>query len=439
MFSPHLFDGLLKLFLEILASWGYIFLLLITICESLPLLGVVIPGGFIVLAAGFFIKTGVFHWAPTVFVVCMGAVVGNAIGYYIGKKYGESFLLRFGKYVFFQPKHFEKTKTLLHTHPGKAIIGGHFYSLTRALVPFAAGSSGIGSVRFFLLTIIGTVLWAVINIVAGFVFGHGFEIASKYLGYIFIGALFMSIVVVYLYRWVNYFVQKNKRFTDEYQVYPLIANLISIYVFAKILESVTMGERILRLDRYIDQYIQGIRFEWLTKFFFLITNFATPANLFIIALGLTIYFAYKHRWYYELLLPISLIGGAVSTVFIKFLVEQERPVFSLIRVYDFSFPSGHATLSTIFFLLMIYFFYRKIERRWLRVVYVSLNIGALIIVSFSRVYLDVHWFSDVIAGFALGVFWVSLAMIGLEFFKVMELRGAQTSVKGTTSEKPKEW
>jgi undecaprenyl-diphosphatase len=439
MFPSHLFDGLLKLFLEILASWGYVFLLVITICESLPLLGVVIPGGFIVLAAGFFIKTGVFHWMPTFFVVCIGSIVGNVIGYYIGRKYGESFLLRFGKYIFFQPKHFEKTKVLLHTHPGKAIIGGHFYSLTRALVPFAAGSMGISSLRFFTLTTIGTCLWVGIYIPVGYLFGQGFELASKYLGYIFIGAVVVSIAVVYLYRWVNHFVQKNKHFTDRYQVYPLIANLISIAVFAKILESVTVGEHIIRIDRYSNQFVDTIRFESITTFFIWITNIATPVNLFIISVALTVYFAYKHRWYYELLLPLALIGGTISTILIKYLVEQERPVFSLIRVYDFSFPSGHATLSTIFFLLMIYFFYKKIERRWLRILYVSVNIFALVLVSFSRIYLDVHWLSDVVAGFALGVFWVSLAMILLEVFKVMELRIAQRRTNASTSEKSKEW
>ncbi len=344
----------------------------------------------------------------------------DILSYFLGRRYGEGLLLRWGKYLFLKEHHFEKSKKMLHGHPGKGIIGGRFHSITRAVVPFLAGSLQLPARLFIFYAIVGSFFWALVNLVVGYIFGQGFEVAGKYLGYIFVGAIVLVILVIYLYRFVEYFTKQNQSFLDRYHVYPLVANIISIAIFAKILQSVTIGTRILRLDSFFYQSLSHMQHPWLTQFFMIVTSIATPVNLLIVSLGLTLYFAIKHRWYYELLLPLAMAGGLVSGVAIKFLTQQLRPVWSLIAVNGYSFPSGHATLATIFFFLVTYFFYKKFTRSSVRYSYMILMTVLWALVCLSRLYLGVHWLSDVLAGIALGTFWVTFSMIALGILRARQ-------------------
>lgn len=139
----HLVDNILNLPPAVLGQWGYVIVFVFSVIESLPLIGLAIPGGILVIAAGFFVKIGVLEFFPAIIIISAGAFIGDSIAYLIGRRFGYGFLTRIGKYIFFKPVHFEKAKKVLHAHPRKAILGGRLHSLTRSIMPFAAGSVDI--------------------------------------------------------------------------------------------------------------------------------------------------------------------------------------------------------------------------------------------------------------------------------------------------------
>jgi undecaprenyl-diphosphatase len=418
----HFVDNILNLSPVVLRHWGYVIIFLTSVLESAPLIGLAIPGGVIVIAAGFLVKVGILELWPAVIIVSVGAFVGDTSAYFLGRHYGYSFLTRIGKYIFFKPAHFEKTKKVLQTHPRKAIVAGRIHALTRSVMPFVAGSVDVKPGLFLPFAALTAVVWSMANILVGYIFGQGFQVASHYLGVIFFAAFGLSILVVYSYQFISRFTERNKHIIQRYQIYPLLLNLISIYVVAKISESVVIGMRIHRLDSAFYHLIQKIHTPFLTNIFVGVTSIATPTNLTVVGFVLAAYFIYRRRWYFLALLPSSLLSGVISFSLLKKMTHVARPLFPLVPTADFSFPSGHATVAVIFFGLIAYFFKDEIRSVAWRRIYFSACALAAAVVCFSRLYLNAHWLSDVLVGVTLGIFWVTFFMILFKFFTSLSPR-----------------
>ena len=116
-----------------------------------------------------------------------------------------------------------------------------------------------------------------------------------------------------------------------------------------------------------------------------------------------IFFRYKSKWFF-----IKTITAAVSNLLLmfglKFFFNRPRPLIPLLKeVPGLSFPSGHAFMSLTFFGLIIYFVYRDVGNKWIKWTVIVFLMCIIFLVGLSRVYLRVHYASDVIAGFCFGI------------------------------------
>lgn len=400
-------DRILSLPFPILNHWGYWIILLAAMLEASPLFGLLIPGQLIVILGGFFAKTGILEIGDVIWVSALGAIFGDLLGYILGRKYGYSFITRYGKYFFFKKEHFEKTKKLMNHHTGKTLIIGRFNSLTRAFAPFVAGSTDISFFKFLAYNIIGGISWAVSFSMVGYIFGKSYEVASKYVGRFIFIAFVLSILMIYLYRFIN----KRKHIFTKYHLYILILNIFSLYLFSKMIEDVVDKELITKLDIWINAKIVLLWNPLLNKIMIFITNIISPTHLFVLLIILFGVLVYKRKWYYSSLLLFSMIGGLLFEFLTKLIIHRARPENALIEVSGYSFPSGHATMAIIFFSLFLYSFKDDIKNRVFKNIFVISNVILFLLIGFSRVYLNVHWFSDVIAGFALGLFWLTFLIL----------------------------
>lgn len=391
--------------------WGYVAIFLAALLEATPLFGLLVPGMVIVVAGGFMAKLGILDIGDAIAIAATGAILGDLVGYALGEKYGVSFLDRYGKYFFFHKEQFEKTKRLMDHHTGKSLIIGRFNSLTRSFAPFIAGSTGTPFGKFLWFNIVGGVMWATSFIMIGFVFGQSYEAVSRYVGEYVTIAIVASIGIIYLYRFIN----KRKHIFSKYHLYTLMANIFSLYLFAKMVEDVIDRELITQLDVWLNKKMVLLQSPHLNDVMIFITNIASPLSLFLLSVFLLVVLIVKKKWYHMILLATGMTGGLLLEVIIKFLMHRERPVSALIEVSGYSFPSGHATMATIFFVLLLYAFKDDIKHKLLRLLFVFGTILTFILVGLSRVYLNVHWFSDVLAGFALGIFWLTLLVLVFKF------------------------
>lgn len=407
--------------LPVLNHWGYWIILAASLSEASPGFGILIPGQTIVILGGFFVKMGALDMGGVILVSAVGAIVGDLTGYVLGRKYGYSFIAKYGKYFFFKEDRFETVKNLIQNHAGKTLVFGRFNSFTRAFAPFAAGSSNVPLGQFLIYNFIGGISWAVTFVLMGYVFGKSYEVASRYLGKFIFIAVVLGLLFIFLYRFIN----KRKHIFTRYHLYMLVFNLFSLYLFAKMIEDVTDQEWITRVDVWVNAKMVLLWNPLLNKLMVTITTIANPVRLLIASIVLLGVLVLKKKWYYSWLLFFSMTGGLLFELLVKLIIHRARPENALIAVSGYSFPSGHATMSLIFFSMVLYAFKNDIRNKALRGVFIAANIILFVLIGSSRVYLDVHWLSDVIAGFSLGLFWLTLMIL---IFKVVVAVSRRTDI-----------
>ena len=109
----------------------------------------------------------------------------------------------------------------------------------------------------------------------------------------------------------------------------------------------------------------------------------------------------------SIILALGTGFSALSLVVLKELFHQARPINALILENDFSYPSGHVLMTVVFFGLLVFMNWDNLQKKG-KMWAISFYILLVGIVSFSRLYLNVHWLSDVIGSIFLGLFWVSI-------------------------------
>ena len=159
---------------------------------------------------------------------------------------------------------------------------------------------------------------------------------------------------------------------------------------------------------YLKQYVSDPLTSAMQVITFLGTHsFLIPANIVLIAYFL---FIKKHRWY-SIKIPVVALGGLSLMFVLKFIFNRPRPLIPLLHeAKGLSFPSGHALMSFSFYGLLIYLVWQNISTRWVRIVLTIFLLLLILLIGFSRVYLRVHYASDVLAGFAVGIIWLVLSL-----------------------------
>jgi undecaprenyl-diphosphatase len=400
----------------LIENGGYTLLFFLTVLEGIPLIGTFVPGNTMVFVAGFLAKLDVFDIYAVGFIVILAAMLGDLSGYYLGKRYGYNFLDVFGKFFYIKKEYIEKAKTIVGNHTGKAIILGRFNPITRPLIPFIIGASGVHINKFWLWDFVGAILWGVSSVAVGYIFGASYHLVAGIFGKYVMMAILISILIVWGYRFVN-----NKfHVFAKYELFVLILNLIGLYAFFKIIQDV--------LREYV--YMEELD-EWINLFFSthatsnglvtmnLITDIFSPTLLSILSLGFIIYMIIKRHWLYATITFLSIGGGLFIGGFVKEVVERIRPLQAFILETDFSFPSVHAIMATIFFTLLVYILVPHIKSWILRESLIVVSVMFIILTAVSRLYLGVHWFSDVVAGCALGLFWTTSVILLVRYISII--------------------
>ncbi len=191
----------------------------------------------------------------------------------------------------------------------------------------------------------------------------------------------------------------------------LIITLSALFIFILILINISNLKEIIKLDKYISQNIISIQNPVANIILWPITNLMHPVIFIMISFILFTTLIYKKRKKEALFSLCIILAGYLLKAIIKSLIKRQRPMNSLIEASGYSFPSGHAMLSIILFSLIIYFLKDDIKNKIQKNLFITANIFLILLIGFSRIYFNVHWFSDVIGGFSLGLFLVLLSIL----------------------------
>lgn len=378
---------------------GYLFAFLAAVLEAMPVIGLFIPGQTIVVIAGFLAHQGILNPISVILLAIIGAILGDFIGYWLGKRYGISLFKK-------QRGIIKEVMGLLKQHPFKTLVVGRFNSLTRAFGPFAAGAIKIRSKIFWSANIIGGILWGITWVAVGFIFGASYELASKWVDIIIISTFIIFAIVVVGYRFL-----KRKHWLARNAALLLFLNIVSLATFTVLLESVRSGGYLVHLDTAIHEAMPGLWNNLVTIIMVLFTSIIQPLVITAFTLCIILLLALRKDYSHAVLVAISMIGATIIDFVTKVLIMRPRPIGGLLTVNTYSFPSGHAFLAVVFFGALILSYTKHLS--WKKT-FVSLCVFSAFMVAISRIYLGVHWVSDVLAGVSLGIFWLTFVYLGYE-------------------------
>ncbi len=209
----------------------------------------------------------------------------------------------------------------------------------------------------------------------------------------------------------------KKRVPAIFKKNPLILiSIISLILFLIILLDVLTTKQLIKLDYLIYKSILNIQTPILTPAFILITNFGNTIPLIILTIILSIFLLIRKKYSHLILLILSMSLGTILELSIKLLIHRLRPEQALINITRFSFPSGHATIATIFFTILLYSLIENIKSKKVKIILTIAAIIIILLISFSRIYLGVHWFSDVLGGIILGILINSSILLAIEMW-----------------------
>jgi membrane-associated phospholipid phosphatase len=189
--------------------------------------------------------------------------------------------------------------------------------------------------------------------------------------------------------------------------------LVCIIVFLYLSSAILAGGE-LGIDQAAFGFAKEIANPTLSRFiefitFFASRNFLTPAALLLVGYFL---FIRKHRWY-SLKVPVVALGSITLNVVLKYFFDRPRPMMPLVEASGLSFPSGHSMVAASFYGLLIYLVWHNVKDKMLRNILIAFLVVFVFFIGFSRIYLRVHYATDVMAGFAAGFLWVVIGIATL--------------------------
>lgn len=200
----------------------------------------------------------------------------------------------------------------------------------------------------------------------------------------------------------------------------LVMSIIALFFAAKLSEDVLMQETI-RFDAPILAWMHAQRTPLLTELMLAFSQLGN-AGILVLAIIATITLSFKrHRRDAIIFLSILIVGIGLNLALKSTFVRPRPSLDPLVIEQSYSFPSGHAMNSTIFYASLAYFVFRRIRHQRVRQLLLVGCIGVIGLIGVSRVYLGVHYPSDVLAGYAIGFLWFIMVLLFsriLRFFRL---------------------
>lgn len=404
----------------------------ISAAESIAIIGTIVPGTVMMTAIGALAGAGIIPLWQTLFLAILGAIVGDGISYWFGRYFNNrlAYIWPFRSY----PGLLLSGEAFFRKHGGMSVFIGRFVGPVRAMVPLVAGMLGMSPLRFTIANVTSAIGWAPAYMLPGILLGAAsLELPPD----IAVHVLLMAIALLFLIMFAIWLVKKILKLIGKQidqmltTIWEKLRTSSHFHLITKILKhrnpKKTHGQLtlafyfiftcciLLYLSVYIlvfsskDVFINNMLFHLfrslrtplLDNIMLAITFLGDKRVLLPVILILFGWFAYKKRWHTALhILALGVItAGGIEIL--KLLTHSPRPWGLVHNSENFSFPSGHTALTVAFYLGITLLLLKAFRIKSRRVTYyiVGIFIG---IVSLSRLYFGVHWFTDILGGWLLG-------------------------------------
>ncbi len=235
-----------------------------------------------------------------------------------------------------------------------------------------------------------------------------------------------------MYKQLKFLISRFKEFLSQkfqkydgkipYLVTVIITLIIVIYgikFFVKLTKNLHT-DVLSEFDTSVSDYITSFRSDVLTTYFKFVTDVGdTFGYLAVLSICAILFYLFFKNWKYVLQLLSVLTLALSSNLILKQLINRQRPTLEhLVTVKTLSYPSGHAMTAMAFYGFLIYLIFTFKINKFLKFSLISVFIILILSIGISRIYLGVHFPSDIVGGFVAGFIWVVFCILILNLFKI---------------------
>jgi membrane protein DedA with SNARE-associated domain len=388
-------ENLLKdVLIDLIKHYGSIALFFSLILEYL---GIPLPGETMMSFLGF------LSWKSSGFAVYLslisaiaGTLIGSNFAWLIGNRFGENIVLKYGKYVRITKEKLDSTGKSFNKHTVGFLIFGRYIPGVRLVIPYLSGISKLKFKTFFIYNLIGSIIWCTSFIGLGFLLGDKWVIAEKLIKAYSLILILLAVFVFIVFKFFN----KHKK--------TIFAIAFPMLIFIKLIEDLIKNELSV-LDNTIYKYLRTLISHKMTDFMKFMTFLGSGQVLiFISVVCILVFWRNKKQSFYTKMISVNLLAASIINEVFKIAFHRERPdILRLVQVSGFSFPSGHSMISISFYGFIAYILYKNIKNPYKYLVVVLFSI-LIFFIGISRIYLGVHYASDVLSGFSAGLAWLAI-------------------------------
>lgn len=219
-------------------------------------------------------------------------------------------------------------------------------------------------------------------------------------------------------QWIRTFIREKFHSKNEHLPYYLTIAISAILFVVALNGFVQLTDEIAEndlgaVDEAVAEFIISFRSDALTTYFKVMTDFGDRNAYILFTVLLAAFFFFKkHSWKFIGQTTIVLVLATLSNIVLKRVFNRARPSLEhLVEVNTLSYPSGHSMSAMAFYGFLIFLCLRYRMARWLRFLLVTILVVLILSVGVSRIYLGVHYPTDVAGGFVGGLIWVAFCAV----------------------------
>lgn len=412
-------------------TWAIVIVFLIAFGEALLIIGLFVPSTAVLVGAGMLVGTGHLEFWPILLATIIGAILGDQLSYWAGRLFGERLktMWPLNRY----PALVARGEDFVRQHGGKSIAIGRFVPGVKAVVPGIVGMFGMGQLFFATVNISSGIVWGAAHVFPGILLGQGLALAGELSGRLVV-VLLVLLVILAIAGWlirlgvagVSPLVGRGlakasawartrsspiwRRFGRA--IAPQNPRSLLVVVFAVVaitaliaLIDMAIGiyasGAFLNIDLSVNKLMRELRNAPADDIMVAITMLGDWPVMTALGIAMAGWLFLRRSWRAGLAVVAAIVAARIFVLALKFGIHKARPVELYPDAASYAFPSGHTAVATVTLGVLAVLVSHSMGR-WGRSLVFAICGIAVVAIAYSRLYLGVHWLSDVLGGFLFG-------------------------------------
>ena len=414
---------------------AYAAVFLLALSEAMPIVGTVVPGSTLILGISALAPRGMVQLWPLLIAAILGAIAGDALSFWLGRRYHRGILVRWPLSRY--PQLVAHSETFFRRYGSFSVFLARFTPAVRAFVPLVAGIFQMGTLRFYVANVLSAIVWAPLHVFPGVLVGALFGMAGASAGRL--AALFISVVVaiwltvlavrLFLGFAIPRLVAGHTRVwawaastfplrllldpaSNETKILaPLALALVAVaWIAFSTLEAVG-GDLLARMDAGVYQVFQSVRTFRGDGVMLAITELGAASVTIPVIVIVLLWLARRRAWAIGAYWTAAVGFAMIIEIVIKLALHRSRSTDGIyLGGSDYFTIAGHSTVNTVMYVFLSFLVARRLPPPGRLRVSVAAT-AFVVLIALSRLYLGAHWFSEVIGGLIFGLTWITLLSV----------------------------